>query len=95
MSVRRCQHEVDAQEFAGWVVYDSLEPIGQVSDIQMADIAATLTNMQIARGRRATRKDFLPSIRYSDAEGMPVQEVWMPKSPDEEASYLDRMLGFN
>jgi len=93
MSVRRCQQEVDAQEFYAWVAYDALEPIGHASDIQMADIAATLTNMQISRGRRATRRDFLPAIRYADGEGE--KDVWVPQSPEEEAHYIDRMLGFN
>lgn len=60
--MRQVLDEIDAEEFAEWVAFDSLEPIGTVGDDYRAGIvAAMVANVHRKRGTEPIRPlDFFP-----------------------------------
>jgi len=60
MSVRQCQAEIDAQEFAEWAAYDQLEPFGEErADLRAALIAYTMACAWHSGKGRPKFDDFL------------------------------------
>ncbi len=73
MSVAEAQREISSPEFAEWMAYDQLEPMGeQRADLRMGIMAATLANVNRGRGQRA----------FKPADFMPQFEERQPTSPD-------------
>lgn len=62
MSVKRCQQEIDAREFEGWLAYHALEPWDETrADLRAGIIASVIANVH--RGKDAepfSPRDFLP-----------------------------------
>ena len=66
MSVKRCQHEVDAEEFIDWVAFDRLSPIGDERlELSFGIMCSLVYNMK--------RTKRMPSKKASDF--MPVYHV--------------------
>jgi hypothetical protein len=58
MTVREAQERIDSREFAEWIAYDRMDPIGQ----DRADLRAALVSATVARsigGGKAEINDFM------------------------------------
>ncbi len=68
MSVARAQREISSREFAEWMAYDRIDPIGRDRDDWRAVFLATLlANIHRPKGKRPYRlKDFWP--RWDNTE---------------------------
>ena len=71
MSVRRCQREVNSKEYAWWMAYDRIDPIGQErDDIRAALICETIA--KAAGNKNCSIDDFIlkfqpePSLTRAD-----------------------------
>ena len=97
MSVKRAQREIDSAEFAEWMAYDRLDPIGQWrDDLRMAILASTIANAMdglgqlvigVAGGHPSPRQpftieDFLPSFDHQ------------PLTPDDEDDAIAQQEAF-
>lgn len=63
MSVKRCQVEVDAEEFGWWKAVDAHEPIGREAQVLATGLACIANQMAAACGGKGPwldRWDFLP-----------------------------------
>ncbi|MCS7294432.1 MAG: DUF4035 domain-containing protein [Dehalococcoidia bacterium] len=72
MSVAEAQRKVSAREFAEWMAYDRLDPIGRErDDWRAAALLTMLANLNRKKGRKPyTLKDFWPQ--------------WHREEPDED-----------
>jgi hypothetical protein len=61
MSVARAQREVDSAEFAEWMAFDRIDPIGD--DRQDVLMAIAVANITGAWGGKRKPKDFMPQWR--------------------------------
>lgn len=63
MSVKEAQKRISAREFAEWMAYDRLDPIGRErDDWRAAAIMTVLANINRPKNRRPyTLKDFWPN----------------------------------
>jgi len=63
MSVAAAQHQISSREFAEWLAFDRIDPIGdERGDLQAATVAAAVTAPHMGRGRRVTARDFMPDF---------------------------------
>ncbi len=62
MTVREMSSKMTEQEFYGWQLYDSYEPLN-ADEFQLARIAAVLINVN---GGEATMKDYMISQSITD-----------------------------
>lgn len=62
MSVKRCQQEIDSDEFANWLAWYRIDPFGeQRSDLRAGIIAsATLAPYRKPGSKAAKPEDFMP-----------------------------------
>ena len=63
MSVRQAQREIDSREFAEWIAFDRIQPIGpDRQDVLAGTIAATVANCAMGRrhGPAYQWQDFAP-----------------------------------
>ena len=70
MSVARAQREISAREFAEWMAYDRIDPIGRDRDDWRAVLlAAMLANIHRPKGKRPYQlKDFWPRWDTTDPD---------------------------
>jgi hypothetical protein len=70
MSVARAQREISAREFAEWMAYDRIDPIGRDRDDWRAVfLAAMLANIHRPKNKRPYRlKDFWPRWDTTDPD---------------------------
>ena len=60
-SVAEAQRSIDSREFAEWLAYDRISPIGpERADWRAAMLAATLANVWRGKGAPLAIADFLP-----------------------------------
>lgn len=90
MSVRHAQREIDSHEFAEWLAYDRLEPIGpRRADLNAAIIAAAVFNAR--RSKRSDKvadpRDFLPKYWEPPAEPATPEELF------EKVKSLNELFG--
>jgi len=64
MSVSQAQGVINAREFAEWMAYDSLDPIGSTrSDLRAGIIASTIANVNRGKnGQSFKPDDFMPQF---------------------------------
>lgn len=62
MGVREAQQRIDSREYAEWIAYDQIEPIGpERGDLQAAIVASTIANVnRSSRSRAFTPDQFMP-----------------------------------
>ncbi len=61
MSVRECQRQIDAREFAEWLAFDSISPIGdERRDVMEGQVSFRIAQAFAAKGYRPKFIDFLP-----------------------------------
>jgi len=66
MSVRRCKQEVSSAEFAGWMAYNNLLPMGNVNkDLRSAQSDWLLCKMHSDRSFVMKIDEFLPEYYHT------------------------------
>ena len=66
MSVARAQQEISAREFAEWMAYDRIDPMGEGrADLRAGIIAAVMRNSW-CKGAPAKPADFMPNFKRQD-----------------------------
>ena len=62
-SVAEAQRKIDSHEFAEWLAYDRISPIGEErQDLNAGIISATIANAHAAKGRHFKAADFMPDF---------------------------------
>jgi len=90
MSVKRCQQEVDSEEFSWWIAYNRIEPFGEKrADIRSAIVASVIANVNRDKKKKPSpfkTTDFMPEI-----EGKKYTEYIM--TPEETAEAAQAVFG--
>lgn len=83
MSVADCQERIGSREFAEWLAYDRLDPIGRERlDLHAGIVACTIANVHRSRSTRTYEpSDFMPRydrpvVRQSQEEIRRRFEMW-------------------
>ena len=77
MSVRRAQAEISAAEFAEWMAYDRLDPIGESrGDWRAAMLATVFASAYRRKGSRPYKiEDFMPVFRKPKQRRMTADQL--------------------
>ena len=60
MTVAQAQQNIDAREFAEWMAFDSIDPIGELrADLRAAHLLHAITSMFAGKGHNARATDYL------------------------------------
>lgn len=60
MSVAQAQQQIDAREFAEWMAFDSIDPIGELrADMRSAQLLHAIVSMFAGKGKPPRATDYL------------------------------------
>ena len=62
-TVAQLQEEMTSREFAEWMAYNRVDPIGNIrGDLQSGIIASTIYNINRGKGKVLSASDFMPDF---------------------------------